>query len=363
MTTHRVWIHATTPEHGAAAEVLAETLATLPDAPKALVTGTARVPGPADDPRTLDGMFDQVSPSLVVLIGSLLPLPLIDRARARGVPMMLVDTEDPVPAGGWRIVPGYTRAVLKRFTQIHTRDTHSAAALPRAVHEAVTVRDTGTLARWPTARPCNQGELESLRAALGTRPVWYACALPESEQAAILAAQAQLLRRSQRLLLVLHPRSLAQVGEIVRQAGAAGLSVSLAPDGDDIDETSQVHIVDPDDPAGVFLRLSSICWLGGTLSPGLPVPVVTEAIALGSALIFGSAAPPEGRDLLDRLQALGGGLRISQGSELASAVAHFLGPDTGAQAALRAWTLASAGAEATLAVAHAIRDLVAEVRR
>jgi hypothetical protein len=42
--------------------------------------------------------------------------------------------------------------------------------------------------------------------------------------------------------------------------------------------------------------------------------------------------------------------------ELCEAVARLLSPEVGAEAALRAWTLASAGAEGTQAVVRAIND-------
>jgi len=53
---------------------------------------------------------------------------------------------------------------------------------------------------------------------------------------------------------------------------------------------------------------------------------------------------------------MGGGLLIGTRAELGEAVSHLLVPEVGADVALRAWTLVTAGSEATLAVARAICD-------
>lgn len=351
-----VWLHATTPDDAAAVEVLAQVLVDMPRAPRCLTTGLPSAPGPGDDPSAIAATLVDQGVGLLVLVGSSLPVALIESARAYGVALMLVDAVDPAPQGGWRILPGYTRSILKRFVQIHMRNAKSLAGLPRGVQATVAVHHTGALARLASARAGNPHELEALRQALGTRPVWYAAAVPRDEIVAVVQAQADLLRRAHRLLLILQPID-AQAAAFA--AASTTLTVAQRSADAEIDEATQIYLADADDPPGLFLRLATVCYLGGSLGDGAAGLPVAEAAALGSALVFGPNAQGAALDLLERLHSVGGGQLIGAPGELANAVAHLLSPDIGAQAALRAWTLASDGAEATLTVARAIIDHMA----
>lgn len=348
-----VWLHATTPADAAATAVLAQVLSELPAAPRCLATGLPTAAGPGDDPAAIATILVDRGVGLLVLVGNSLPVALIETARAQGVALMLVDALDPVPQGGWRILPGYTRSILKRFAQIHMRSAKAVAGLPRGVQTSVAVHATGALARLASARPGNPQELEALRQAVGTRPVWYAAAVPHDEVAAVLQAQAELLRRAHRLLLILQPID-AQAAAVA--ADSTTLTVAQRSVDAEIDEATQVYLADADDPPGLFLRLATVCYLGGSLGEAAVALPVAEAAALGSALVFGPGAQGPALDLLERLHSVGGGQLIGASGELANAVAHLLSPDIGAQAALRAWTLVSEGAEASLTVAHAIID-------
>lgn len=348
-----VWLHATTPEDAAATEVLALALRDLPRAPRCVLTGLPDRPGPGDDIAALDVLLTDQKVALVVLVGSLLPVPLIERARARGIPLFLVDCADPVPQGGWRILPGYARSILRRFTQIHTRDARATAALPRGVSGAVAVHESGALARMAPARACNPQELEELRAAVGTRPVWCAAAVPQAELPAVLEAQSTLLRRAPRLLLIVQPREPETAAAL---AAGSGLGLALRSVDAAVDDATQVYLADTDDPPGLFLRVATVCYLGGSLGPGADPLATTEGAALGSALVAGPQAQGPTKALTDRLRAVGGLHEIRAAADLPEAVGRLLSPEVGAQTALRAWSLVTAGAEATLAVARAIDD-------
>lgn len=351
-----VWLHATDPERAPTLPVLAEQIADHPDAPPTLVTGTREAPGPTGDARALDAMLDAFPARLLVLTGDRLPMPLIERARARGMALMLVDAVNPVPSGGWRILPGYRRSVLGRFTQIHARDAVCAAAIARIVKGAVPVPVSGRLALFAPVRGCNVPELDALRQALGARPVWFAHDLPENEAGSVLVAHAQALRRAHRLLLIVQPRNPAAGAAIADRATDAGFVRARRSIDEEITETTQVYIADTDDDPGLFLRLAPVSYLGGSLTGGAGTPPAVTAAALGSALVFGPHADAAGRATLDRLQALAGGRRISAAADLGEAIGALLSPDVGAEAALKAWSFATEGSDATVAVARAICD-------
>lgn len=352
----KVWLHACDPSEGVALALLAHQLDTMPEGPATRLTGIPADPGPGDDPRALEAFIDAEQVALVVLAGSVLPVPLIDRAKARGLALMLVDTLTPRPTGRWRWLPGYGRSVLAKFAEIHTRDEVSAATLRKTLRGAVPVRAAGMLARNAPVAGCNAFELEALRKALDGRPAWFAYDLPEGEVDAALLAHAHALRRAHRLLLILQPRDPMQAEAMALRVRDIGFVCARRTLEEEITETTQVYIADAEDEAGLFLRLAPVAYLGGSLTPEAGTGAPLTAAALGSALVFGPADAGEHAALLTRLRQTGGGVAITLAADLGEAVGQLLAPEIGAEIALRAWTLATEGSEATLIVARAICD-------
>jgi len=349
-------LHAVDAGHRDAFEVLAEQLSDLAHAPLVDLTGPEDLENPGADAKAVDAFLDRHPAALMVLAGSVLPATLIEHARARGIALMLVDAREPVVVGRWRLLPGATRAMLQHFTQIHATDALYASQLTRQVRGAVPVHDTGALASHPPAPACNISELDALRGVLGARPVWFAYDLPVEEFEAALLAHAHALRRAHRLLMIVQPRDPATGPALAERAADVGFVCARRALDEEIDETTQVYIADTEDDPGLFLRLAPVSFLGGTLTPGAPVPSALMAAALGSALVFGPLASPAQIGFLETLVAQGGARRIGVAPALGDALSTLLSPETGAEAALKAWTLATEGSEATYAVAQAITD-------
>lgn len=350
-----IWLHANEAALAPALRVLAAQLLESPHPPAVRVTGDAEASGPGDDLRAIDAFFDRFPTGLLVLAGGPLPVPLLDRARARGVTLMLVEARAP-NSRSWLSLPRAPRGQLVRFQQIHARDEAAAAAIARAVKGAVPVLTTGQLARHAPVKGCNLSELEALRQAIGARPVWLAHALPEAEVDAVFLAHSHALRRAHRLLLIVEPRDPAQGAALAERAAEIGFGIARRGAEEEIVETTQVYVADTGDDPGLFLRLAPVCFLGGSLTPGAGTPSPVVPAALGSALVFGPVADNDGRQFLDRLGSLGGGRQIGMPADLGPAVSALLAPEAGAEAALKAWTLATEGSDATRAVADAIGD-------
>lgn len=350
------WLHATDPAEFEALRLLAAQLNEQRGAPDCMVTGGGVHPGPGEDPRVIDAWLDRTRPRLLVLAGPVLPPNLIERAQARDVALMLVNVTDAAAPGRWRLWPGFNRALLSAFTQIHTRTENARLSLNRQVRGTVTVVCAGALARFASAPACNHAELAALRHALAGRPVWFAYSLPGTEAEATLAAHAQALRRAHRLLLILAPRDPREGAALAEQAHAMGFSCSRRMSDDDIKETTQIYIADAEDEPGLFLRLAPVSYLGGSLTPNTATPGPLPAAALGSTLVFGPHAGPDCRAFLEQLRRVGGGRRIAAAGELGEAVSALLSPEIGAEAALKAWTMATEGSDVTYQLARAICD-------
>lgn len=352
----KCWLHATAPVDHEALRLLAAQLSELRGAPQCLVTGGPAHPGPGESPRAIDAWLERTRPQLIVLAGAVLPPNLIERAAARGVALMLVNVTHAAPPGRWRMWPGFNRALLHRFTQIHTKDDVSAQAFNRLLRGVVPVLAGGSLARFPPATGCNQFELAAMRDVLAGRPVWFAYSLPQVETEAALAAHAQALRRSHRLLMILAPRDPRDGAALAARAAEMGFSCARRMLDEDITETTQIYIADAEDEPGLFLRLAPVSYLGGSLVRDAITPSPLPAAALGSALVFGPHSDLDTRTFLEQLRRFGGGRRIAAASELGEAVSALLSPEIGAEAALKAWTLATEGSDATYQLARLICD-------
>ncbi|GAB4262732.1 MAG: glycosyltransferase N-terminal domain-containing protein [Pararhodobacter sp.] len=354
-TAPRVLLHATEPDLRPAIRVLAQGLSDRPQAPEVLVSGIDLIL-PQDGARAIDAFFDANPVGLLVMAGSLLPATLIERAHARGIALMLVGAGTPAAVGRWRLFPGLTRTLLSHFHEIHARDRAAVAAITRILRRAGPIHETGSLARYPAVPACNTFELDALRDALGARPAWCAYGLPLEEAEAALLAHAHALRRAHRLLLILQPSDPDSGAAIAGRARDVGFVCARRSRDEDIDETVQVYIADTDDDPGLFLRLAPVAFLGGSLSPGVATPPAITAASLGAALVFGPEVEADQAGLLSALAATGGGRQIGVAAELGEALNALLAPDVGAQAALKAWMLATEGSEATQTVARAILD-------
>lgn len=350
------WLHATDPAEYDALKLLAAQLNELRGALDCMVTGRGPHPGPGEDPRVIDAWLDRTQPALLVLAGTVLPPNLIERAQARGVALMLVNATHATAPGRWGLWPGFTRALLAAFDQIHTRSESAQSAFARQLRSAATVIYTGAMARFAPAPACNHAELAALRHVLAGRPVWFAYSLPRSEVEATLAAHAQALRRAHRLLLILAPRDPREGAEMAELATNIGFSCARRMSDDEIKETTQIYITDGEDEPGLFLRLAPVSYLGGSLTPDTGTPGPLPAAALGSALVFGPHAEPDCRAFLEQLRRVGGGRRIAAAADLGEAVSVLLSPEIGAEAALKAWTMATEGSDNTYALARALCD-------
>jgi 3-deoxy-D-manno-octulosonic-acid transferase len=362
-----VWLHAGDPaQEGALAELarqLAETVEQGPEGKRpepAFLLTTEELPGrdlplpargvhqlvPQDAGAAVGDFLDHWRPDVVIWAGARLrPAALLEAAR-RGVELILIDAagapSGPVP---WRRFSGLGAATLRRFARILATDEAAARALAAAGADPAAIEVAGPLDEEVAALPCSPRERDALGAVLQARPVWFAAAVPEPEEAAVIAAHAAAARLAHRLLLILAPADPARGPALAERLAEAGLAVARRSAEGEPEPGSEVFLADSEGEYGLWYRLAPVSFMGGTLTSaaggGRPP---AEAAALGSAIMHG---PETGRHAAAyrRLGDAGACRRVGEAAALGEALSDLLSPDRAASLAHAAWRISTGGAE------------------
>lgn len=362
-----VWLHAPSAEPARALLELARRLVeedglpvllTCPD-PLAPRPGLVIQPPPPDTPAEAQAFLNHWRPEIAVFSEGELRPALLHEAVERKLPLLMVGGRSPCfskQRDGW--YPGLMRGLLGHFRAVLTLDEPSARAFRKAGATLSAVEVTGKLEEESAALPYLEAERDSLARLLATRPVWLAAALPEGEEAAIIAAHRAGLRLAHRLLLIVVPQDASRAEHLARRMEhEEGWTVALRSEEQEPDSETEVYIADSQGELGLWYRLAPITFLGGSLAGNGCLRDPLEPAALGSAILYGPRPGPFGTTF-GRLGAARAARAVGSATDLAEALGDLLSPDRAARLAQAAWAVASDGAEVTERVVDMIRRVM-----
>lgn len=291
--------------------------------------------------------------------GDLDPI-LLDEWRDAALPSLFVDaTADGLEqvAGSW--VPGAMRSLLSQFESVLAIDENAAQGLIRAGTPQEVVRVTGPMEDCAPALPCGDDERQVLASAIGTRPVWLAVAVPESDIGEICKAHKTASHRAHRLLLIIVPSDPLDAFEFAAHMQENGFYTTLRSEEPNPSEMTQVYVDDTEDELGLWYRISPITFIGGTLhGGGCRDPF--EPASLGSAVLYGPQVAPFQKHAA-RLNAAGASHLIRSGADLGPLVEDLLATDKVATLAHAAWDVTSRGADVTNRIVRIIQRRTEEL--
>jgi 3-deoxy-D-manno-octulosonic-acid transferase len=240
---------------------------------------------PIDAPRFVDRFFDHWKPDLALFVESDLWPNLIITAKARNVPLILVNGRVSERSfNRWRIVPSTIGALLRRFDLCLAQSAGHAARYRDLGAPRITT--TGNLKLDVPEPPADAAALAALRAAIGDRPTIAAASTHAGEETALIEAHRRLANTFPRLLTIIVPRHPDRGPGIVEIAHAAGLSTALRSRGAQPEPKDDIYVVDTMGELGLVYRLAPIVFVGGSLaSHGGQNPI--EPIKLGAAILHG----------------------------------------------------------------------------
>lgn len=317
-------------------------------------------PGPA--PEGLRAFLDHVAPAVLVMLGPDLPEALLLEAERLRLPVVLADADLARAEGARRAWP-WTRVRshhhLARIERMMVPDHAAEEAAMRLGASPERVEVTGPLTE--TRRPlgCAEAERAAIAAALRGRQTWFAAAVPEAEDEAVLAAHRKLLGHTHRALLILAPDRPGRAPALMARLEEEGFAAALRSDMTEEPEP-ELQVVVADDPGemGLWYRVAPVSYFGGTLLPSAEVPRHPfEAAALGSAILHGPFTGGTVAGGWSELRQAGATREVRRADELGPALDELIAPDRAADCAARAWAVSTAGA----AVAQRIAAVVVEL--
>lgn len=299
---------------------------------------------PAETPAKIRAFWQQWSPLYLIWNGGSLRPALLRSVENAKLPATYINARNAgLLAGSSRWLPGAARTAVAPFMRVLTADGATATRLIRGGVARNKVEATGPILEEPTALHHNQYELTVMVEALGTRPVWLAANIVETEIAVIAAAHQSASRKSHRLLLIVTPRDIESGTEVAKKLRDAGLKVGVRSEGDEPEPEHQAYVADMEGELGLWYRVAPLTFVGGTLGNGGAVSPF-EPIVLGSAVVHGTQKDPH-KVRFARLAKAEACREIRSAAELGIAVSVLTSPEQSARMALAGWEEITQNAE------------------
>ncbi len=274
---------------------------------------------PLDTPGPRRAFLDHWHPDLSVWAEQDLWPGLIADTAARRIPLALVNARmDSRAFAARKRFAGVFRPTLARFTFVAAQDRATADNLAAL---GVRAQVTGSLKPAAPALADLPQDRARLAELLKGRRVWLAAPTHAEDEALALAAQTQMAK-DRNLLLIVVPRDVDRGRVVADRAHALGLLTGLRSLGDDLQKATQVYVADTLGELGLWYRLADTALIGGTFGP-VQGHNPWEAAQLQTAILHG---PQTGNFAADyfALDTHGGAKLVENAAGI---VAALTGPD------------------------------------
>ena len=276
---------------------------------------------PLDAPEYAARFLDHWRPHLAVFTESEIWPSLILETSARGIPLALINGRiSRRSLRRWRRNANLARALFSRFQIVLAQNDRLARDF--RLLGARNVHSVGNLKIDAPPPPIDVDELDRLKSALGTRPLFVAASTHEGEEDIIAQAHRQLARKFKGFCTIIAPRHPERGTGIAERLKDLGLFVTQRSLGAMPTERTDIYIADTIGELGTLYALSPIAFIGGSLiEHGGQNPI--EAIRHGAVVVTG----PHWRNFSDAYRALlhdHGAIEIRTAAELAASVSQLL---------------------------------------
>ena len=338
-----IWVHGASVGESLSALPLIEKLLASENSTVLVTSGTvtsaammsSRLPAgalhqfvPLDTPRAVACFLDHWKPDIGLFVESDLWPNLILGAAGRGVKLALVNARISArSAERWSWAKKSVATLLSAFDLVLAQDEQIAERFRKLGARHVEV--AGSLKADAPPLAADEEALAAMRQAIGNRPVLLAAQTHPGEDETILPAHDLLRAQFPGLLTILVPRHTARGADLEMLCGTRAFRRRSA--GGQISEQTAIYIADTMGELGLFYRLASFCFIGGTLVP-LGGHNVLEPAALHCAILAGphTLSAPRAFDAVLEAQGFG---RVASCADIARDAGRLLGDPIAARAA------------------------------
>ena len=359
---HLIWFHAASVgESLSLVELIKRVSFSQPDYNFLITTGTttsaklivSRLPDkaihqyiPVDTPKGVISFLDKWRPNLAIWTESEFWPNLIIETSKREIPMLLINARISEKSyRRWRLFRKSLKVLLDQFTYSLIQDEKtikyfSKLGIPESKFEL-----TGTLKEGSAALPYCEIQQEEISKQISNRPVWLAASTHDGEETLIANAHRHASKASQGLLLIIVPRHPERGLHIASFLKKQNFRVRIRSEKENILSDTQIYIADTLGELGIWYRIASVSFVGGSLVPvGGHNPY--EPAALGSAILHGPYVE-NFKEIYKRLNTADAAIKIEDEVELGIKLIDTLSPENAAKLAHSAWEVSSKGAEIT----------------
>jgi 3-deoxy-D-manno-octulosonic-acid transferase len=283
---------------------------------------------PLDIPKAVARFLDHWRPDAGLFVESDLWPNLVLTAASRGIKLALINARiSEKSAAGWSRVPQSGRTLIEAFDVVLAQDEEIAARFHGL--GARDVRVVGSLKADAPPLSCDPAALETLTQEIGGRPLLIAAQTHPGEDETVLPAHDILRARFPDLLTIIVPRHVERGADIAMLAGPR--KTARRSLGEPVTAETEIYVADTMGELGLFYRLASFCFIGGTLVPmGGHNPL--EPALLNCAILCGPHRANAARAYEAILSAQGFGL-VQSAANIAREAARLIGNPAMARAA------------------------------
>lgn len=280
---------------------------------------------PFEMPLAVDRFFASVKPKLALIMETEIWPNLYRGCGVRDIPLILVSARiSPNSLGGYRRFLPLVRETLSHGIIIAAQSEADARRFRELGASPARTWVTGNIKFDIELPPNILLDGQQLRAKLfGERPIWIAASTHDKEEQLVLDAHAKLREQYPKLLLLLvprHPERFEEVRSLVqRRWGRLVSRTENRP----CDAATEVFLGDTMGELPLFYAMSDVAFVGGSLVP-IGGHNLLEPAALGLPVVTG----PEvfnAQEIADMFVELGASRMVNNETELAAAVAEFIG--------------------------------------
>ncbi len=284
---------------------------------------------PYDLPSAVRRFLDRMRPECAIIMETELWPNLYHQCKARGIPIAVTNVRmsESTMRRYLRLAAGLTRATLAQVRILAAQSKADAERLLKLGAAPEKVHVTGSI-KFELALPASLAEAaEVLRRDWGhDRQVWVAASTHEGEEELVLAAHRQLRTqaRFKDALLVLVPRHPERFGAVAKLCRKSGFNVALRSQHQGaLEPAVEVLVGDTMGELMLFYGACDCAFVGGSLVPTGGHNLL-EAEALAKPVVFG----PHMFNFVEITQLTlerGAGVQVADATQLASAIADFIG--------------------------------------